>query len=173
MFSSFAEALGNFFGSFYYWFTVASLFASLFLILGIIYSVVQINRIRKKEKMFQSAAVLPVPTSASEAPELNPQWEHILSLSKSESEADWRLAIIEADIMLSDMMTRMQYKGETLGEKLKVVEKSDFNTIDNAWEAHKIRNQIAHSGSDFLLSKREVDRTIRLYESVFNEFHYI
>jgi len=36
-----------------------------------------------------------------------------------------------------------------MGDKLKAVEKSDFNSIELAWEAHKARNMIAHEGSDF------------------------
>jgi hypothetical protein len=56
---------------------------------------------------------------------------------------------------------------------MKSIEKSDFNSIDMAWEAHKIRNSIAHEGSDFLLNQREAKRVIGLYEIVFREFRYI
>ena len=63
--------------------------------------------------------------------------------------------------------------GDTIGDKLKAVEKSDFLTIDNAWEAHKARNQIAHDGADFQLNQREAMRIISLYESVFREFQMI
>jgi hypothetical protein len=53
------------------------------------------------------------------------------------------------------------------------VAKGDFKTLDAAWEAHKIRNAIAHEGSDFVLSQRESKRVIGLYEMVFNEFNYV
>jgi hypothetical protein len=173
-FSNIGGVLGDFFETFFYWLQVVSMFASLFLILGIIYSVVRINDIRRKEKEVLNMATIPT-VSAGDAPDTftNPRWEHVLSLAESDSEQDWRIAIMEADIMLDDMMTRMQYNGETLGEKLKTVEKSDFNTIDDAWEAHKVRNNIAHSGKEFILSKRDVDRTIALYRKVFEEFHFI
>lgn len=169
------ETLQNIFASFFFWLQIVSLFASLFIILGIIYSVVRINHIRKKERERFANAVTPVSANpeGGRAPEVNARWKHVLELSDSDSEQDWRMAIIEADIMLDEMMTRMQYDGETLGEKLKTVELSDFNTIDSAWQAHKVRNQIAHSGSDFVLSKREARRTIELYKSVFEEFHFI
>ena len=64
-------------------------------------------------------------------------------------------------------------KGESIGERLKVVETGDFDHIEEAWEAHKIRNAIAHQGSDFLLTKREAQRVLSLYESVFKEFEII
>ena len=101
------------------------------------------------------------------------KWQKILERSESENSSDWRLAIIEADIMLDDLLRQLQLPGDTMGDKLKAVEKSDFNTIESAWEAHKIRNMIAHDGSDFLVSQREIRRVISLYEAVFKEFHLI
>lgn len=101
------------------------------------------------------------------------KWKKILEHSESENSSDWRLAIIEADIMLDDLLRQLQLPGDTMGEKLKAVEKSDFNTIEMAWEAHKARNMIAHEGSDFLLNQREVRRIISLYEAVFKEFRLI
>ena len=67
----------------------------------------------------------------------------------------------------------MQLPGDGVGEKLKGIEESDFDHLEEAWEAHKIRNAIAHQGSDFLLTQREAKRIIRLYKSVFEEFDII
>jgi transposase len=60
-----------------------------------------------------------------------------------------------------------------MGERMKAIEKSDFNTIDDAWEAHKARNNIAHQGGGFALNQREARRIISLYERVFREFQLI
>lgn len=103
----------------------------------------------------------------------NPKWENILDQIESLNENDWKLAILEADIMLADILDRLPLPGETIGDKLKAVEESDFTTVDNAWEAHKIRNQIAHEGSSFMLNQREARRVIGLYRTVFEEFHVI
>ena len=100
----------------------------------------------------------------------NERWEKILKHTDSSNENDWRLAIIEADIMLDELLDNMSIDGETIGDKLKRVEKSDFTTLDKAWEAHKIRNEVAHQGSGFLLNQREAKRVIGLYEAVFEEF---
>jgi len=103
----------------------------------------------------------------------NERWERVLRHINSPNPADWRLAIIEADTILDEMVLRMGYKGETLGERLKNIEPSDFNTLNQAWEAHKIRNKIAHDGSEFELNRRKAMQTISLYEEVFHEFRYI
>lgn len=104
---------------------------------------------------------------------VNPKWAKVREHITSENPGDWRLAILEADIILDEMLDKMGYHGETIGEKLKMVEPSDFTSINSAWEAHKIRNSIAHEGSDFLISHREAERVIALFKEVFEEFKFI
>ncbi len=106
----------------------------------------------------------------AETPVVNARWENILDGLNSQNENDWRQVIMEADIMLSQLLDNMHLPGETMGDKLKAVEKEDFTTLDNAWEAHKIRNQIAHEGASFRLTDREAKRVVSLYMTVFEEF---
>ena len=101
------------------------------------------------------------------------RWQHIQDLIKSYNTNDWRQAIIEADIILEEMLDKMGYDGVTIGDKLKNVERSDFVTLDKAWAAHKVRNQIAHDGSNFKLSREVAEKTIKDFEEVFKEFYYI
>ncbi len=120
---------------------------------------------------------LPVPgLPIGEAPKTedvhNKRWAKIQGLIRSYNSNDWKQAIIEADIILDEMLKKMGYKGDSIGERLKTVEPSDFTTLDSAWEAHKFRNRIAHS-SDYNLSKDEAEDVIKLYEEVFKEFFYI
>ena len=103
----------------------------------------------------------------------NPKWKLVEEHTNSDDPNKWKLAILEADIILAEMLDKLSLPGESVGEKLKAVEVGDFNTIEQAWEAHKIRNAIAHQGSDFLLNQREVKRVIGLYEVVFREFKII
>ncbi len=103
----------------------------------------------------------------------NAKWKLVQEHIGSDDANKWKLAIIEADIILSELLDSMRLPGSGVGEKLKNIEASDFEHIEEAWEAHKIRNAIAHQGSDFLITQREAKRVIRLYESVFNEFKII
>lgn len=105
--------------------------------------------------------------------EKNDKWEQIIKYTNSENPSDWRQAIIEADVMLEELLRATGYEGESVGEMLKSVDKSDFLTIEDAWEAHKIRNAIAHSGGDFQLNEHETKRVITLFEKVFEEFNVI
>ena len=105
--------------------------------------------------------------------DVNPRWKRILDHSESIHENDWRQAIIEADIMLSEVLDNMGLPGDSIGDKLKAADTGSFTTIDNAWEAHKVRNRIAHDGSTFMLTQRLVRETISQYESVFREHKVI
>ncbi|KKU59226.1 MAG: hypothetical protein UX81_C0011G0015 [Parcubacteria group bacterium GW2011_GWA2_47_12] len=150
---------------------------SLVLLTGIGYSIIRIRQIRKREEEFFAGLAEVAPAKMGngatvEGPR-NMKWEKIQEHINSPNAADWRLAILEADILLDELLDAMKYRGESIGEKLKKIEQSDFTTLDLAWEAHRIRNQVAHEGSEFLLSDREARRVIKLYEEVFKEFQYI
>lgn len=101
------------------------------------------------------------------------KWNTVVDLITSPSESDWRMAIIEADTLLDQLTKDAGFIGETLGERLKNADPGLFRTLDFAWDAHKLRNQIAHQGSDLVVSRLEFERAVKFYEAVFLEFGYI
>lgn len=103
----------------------------------------------------------------------NKRWEDIKKHMASMNPSDWRMAILEADILLYEMLDQMGYDGDTVADKLKVIESSDFNTLDLAWRAHKVRNTIAHEGASYELSYQQAQNTIELYQKVFEEFYFV
>ncbi|MDP3735567.1 MAG: hypothetical protein Q8R39_04025 [bacterium] len=145
---------------------------SLILATLITYSIIRITQMRTEEREILRVHHEEVHRARAGAVR-NEKWQRVLAHIASPNQSDWRLAILEADIMLEEMMSGLGYHGETLADKLKSVEKSDFLTIESAWEAHRIRNEIAHAGGDFLLSEREAKRAIDLYRQVFDEFRCI
>ncbi len=103
----------------------------------------------------------------------NEKWLDIEAKINSMNPSDWRLAILEADILLDNMLIQMGLPGETLGERLKSADASFFSTISEAWTAHKIRNIIAHEGSSYDLTYNEARKAIDLFRRVFEEFYFI
>lgn len=101
------------------------------------------------------------------------QWDKVLKHIKSDSPGDWRVAIIEADNILDDLTKELDLVGDDLGQRLRNASPHHFKNLENAWEAHKIRNKIAHEGLAYDLSYREAKRAIELYESVFREAEFI
>lgn len=146
---------------------------SVLLIIGIIISVERLKSIRNREGAILNAKVEPAYTDVKTDPASSERFKHVLGLVDSENANDWRQAIIEADILLGILLDKQGYQGDGIGEKLRRVEKADFVTIDEAWEAHKVRNVLAHEGTNYALSKREAKRVVQLYKHVFEEFYFV
>ncbi len=171
-FSAIGQAIGRTFVNVFPSIQFIAIFLTLLFIMGIIYTSFRLHHIEKKYHLAQKIE-RNKQLNVYDEKIVNPKWQKVLGHVNGASPNDWRLAILEADILLGDMLEKMGYRGEGIGEMLKSIEENDFNTLNNAWEGHKIRNAIAHEGSDFILSQREAKRAISLYQSVFEEFHLI
>lgn len=152
-------------------FAAVSIFVSLLLLSIIIYCAVRIEQVRRFEELRFKAMAHPV--TGRDVSRAQMRWRRIIDEINGESEQGWRLAILEADIMLNELLDNLGYKGETMADKMRQVSRSQFNSIDDAWEAHRARNKIAHEGSNMPLSQREAQHVINLYERVFREFQFI
>lgn len=154
------------------WFKVFSVIASTILLAGIFHTRNRFVELNKAQQNYFYPKGISV-TRDIEGGVVDNRWQSIVEHADSENPNDWKVAILEADILLDELLDRLGYHGDSMGEKMKQIEKSDFLTLDKAWEAHKIRNAIAHEGSQFLINKREVLRVIELYKEVFDEFYYV
>lgn len=103
----------------------------------------------------------------------NETWEAIRTKFLSDNQSDWRLAIIEADIYMDRLLDEKGFRGDTTSDKLKQITPGDLASIQIAWEAHKVRNRIAHDGSAFELSQPEARRVLSYFEIVFRDLGVI
>jgi hypothetical protein len=103
----------------------------------------------------------------------NPRWSKTLNYIFSQHSSDWKLAIIEADSILEDLLKDLGFQGDTLGDRLKGATQGNFPQLSQAWEVHTIRNRIAHEGLAFELSHHEAKRVIAMYEQIFYSYGYI
>ena len=150
-------------------FVVLSFVLAALLMFGFIYASIrfgelsasQIEEIKEKEKLYAEM----YGTGAK-----NNRLADIDLHIGSNNPNDWKLAIIEADIILEKILDEAGYAGASIGDKLKSASPTQFTTIDDAWEAHKVRNKIAHEGGDFVLTKKLAQDTIHRYKRVFGEF---
>lgn len=146
-------------------------FITIILLYIIFYSSIRLREIREEEKKKKEAKLAVVAE-----PEIAPRhekWQVIQAHIFSNNQAEWRLAIIEADTILEELTLNIGLPGMTLGDRLKNATSTEFPNVQVAWEAHKVRNRIAHDGSAYELTQAEANRVIRMYEDVFNSFNYI
>ena len=150
-------------------YSIFAFIASFIFIVGIIYSYIRFNQLSEIEM--------------NRLLELERQWQEVYGEGKGDNQwhqvqkhiesinpNDWKLAIIEADIMLDKVLKDAGYAGNTVGERLKSASPVNFTTLQDAWDAHVIRNKIAHEGSDFIVTQRIAREAIIKYQRVFSEF---
>ena len=142
--------------------------------IGIIYCLEKIKKIRAKEKdIYELKIENGFETIDNGDRAMAHRWNSATQHINSENPNDWKQAIIEADIILDDLLDKLGYRGESIGEKLKRVNPGDMKTLNEAWEAHKVRNQIAHEGSSFNLTHHQAKQIIANYRKVFDEFYIV
>lgn len=74
-----------------------------------------------------------------------------------------KLAIIEADKLLDNVLKSLSMPGETLGERLKVACYKHPH-LRKVWSAHKLRNQLVHD-TTFELSQQQAKAAINDYRA--------
>lgn len=151
------------------------------LITVILYTLVRLYEIRREDKQkektssptIRQTVISGLPAAIDEDPEpyakANQTWESIRSKLLSDNASDWRLAIIEADIYLDKLLDQKGFHADTIGDKLKSITPDQLASIQIAWEAHKVRNRIAHEGADFNLTMPESRRVLSYFEIVFRD----
>lgn len=168
---SFDSAL-DFFSVIWTGYSIFAFFISALFIYGIIYSYIRIGQLSEAEEenlLEQEKMWKELHDGHIE----NQRWQSVQIHLESVNPNDWKLAIIEADVLLERMLEKAGYPGSTVGEKLKNASVRSFATLDDAWQAHRVRNQIAHGGADFVLTQKIAKETLILYERVFKEFDVI
>ena len=157
-------------------------FLSIFFITIIMYTSVRMFEIRKKEHVYlhhemheyaHHQAEKEEKAKQTDAVSTNQRWIQVLAYLFSQHASDWKLAIIEADSMLEELLDQLGFKGASLGDKLKSADQETFRGLTAAWEAHTIRNKIAHDGVAFDVTQREAKRVIAIYEQIFRGYGFI
>lgn len=158
------------------------------LIVAVIFLLVRLYELKKEDeekerilnanKVSTYASLTPssttsVDTVSSPSPKQNETWRHVRELLLSDNQSEWRLAIIEADIYMDRTLDSKGFHGETVGDKLKAISPAQLASVQIAWEAHKVRNRIAHDGSAFTLTMPEARRVLSYYEIVFRDLGVI
>lgn len=101
------------------------------------------------------------------------KWMEIKSKINSEAIEDRKEAILMADKILDEIFSGIGFKGDSLGEKLRQVELSDFKSLQDVLMACEIKDKIVHGGEGFEISKEETDEVLSKYEKGLKELKYL
>lgn len=90
------------------------------------------------------------------------RWLAIENSLERDNAASYTLAIFEADKLLDCALKERQFKGQTMGERMKAAQ-SSWGNANHIWSAHKIRNRLAHE-TDVALSRDVALRALSAYK---------
>lgn len=100
------------------------------------------------------------------------RWDKIRKKLESGNEADYKVAIIEADGAIGDLIRRMGYKGENMMERISNIPIGQLDRIDEIKEAHKVRNRIIHE-EKFAVNRETAEEVFAKYEHFLRQFEVL
>ena len=89
------------------------------------------------------------------------------SLTK-ENRQSYNMSVVEGDKLLDKALMEMGLSGRTMGERLKKCGKEKFSQTNAVWNAHKLRNQIAHEPG-FKLEYHQAKHALAVYKQALRD----
>lgn len=139
--------------------------------------VIATSVVRRRALMAQKPAEA-TPAAEGEMPPapargaLAARWAQVLKHLEAPQEAEWKIAVIEADKLVDDALARAGFPGESFGDRLTNIEPGALTSLDGVWWAHKIRNRLAHE-TDYFLRYTEARQALAYYEQALAELQLI
>jgi hypothetical protein len=100
------------------------------------------------------------------------RWLDIENRLKLQDNQQNKVAILEADKLVDEILFNIGYKGNNMKERLDSANANQIEEIDNLIEAHEIRNKIIYE-DNFYLDNEEAQRVIRLYKEFLDNIEII
>lgn len=120
-------------------------------------------RLKKNIKAALEAVSRDVEVFVQKKEEASKRWQEILDKLESDDESGFKMAVIEADKVFDELLKEAGYPGEDMGTRLKQITEDQLSNIDEVWQAHKVRNRIAHEPY-YQLNKRDAKRAVEIYK---------
>lgn len=113
-----------------------------------------------------------VSTAVPTAGVLRDRWNELLKNLDSTHEAQWKVAVIDADKLVDDALSKAGYPGDTFGDRLSNIQPGMLISLDGVWWAHKVRNRLAHE-VDYFLRYTEARQAVGYFEAALSELKLI
>lgn len=99
--------------------------------------------------------------------EYQTRWLKIKNSVNKDNPYSLNHAVVEADKLLDKAMHEMGISGNTMGERLKHAG-NKFSSLNAIWNAHKLRNAIAHE-PDFQLEYRQTLHALNVFSQALKD----
>jgi len=99
-------------------------------------------------------------------------WNQILERMGTEDNNNWKMAILESDQVLNEILKMSGYLGDSMDEKLEILTPAQLSNIEDVKRAHSVRNRIAKDPT-IEVEKKEVWEVMAVYEETFKQLNLI
>jgi hypothetical protein len=138
------------------------------LLANLILLIIQRNFIVNVKEGFTIGMNVPIELTTHRK-KLKKQWLKMKEALKSGEEAKYKIAIIEADEKIDNLLQRIGFEGENMTERLEKIHVGQLDNVAELQEAHAIKNRIVHE-DDFRIDQAEAERVFGLYEKFLDYF---
>jgi hypothetical protein len=104
--------------------------------------------------------------------ELLAAWNRVMDSFTSGTVQGRKLAVIEADKLVDNILKTAGLYGQTMMERLESAKPEGLASLDRVIRAHRLRNHIVHS-SDFEPTFEETEDAVGAYESFLKELQVL
>ena len=101
------------------------------------------------------------------ARQISKQWNRIKKRIETGAEADYKLAIIDSEDFLNEVLEKAGYEGKNFEESVQKSGKLLSSLYNDLMRAHEVRNSIVYA-PDFKLSADQAKKALADYESAIN-----
>ncbi len=96
------------------------------------------------------------------------RWSKIIRRIETGREAESKMAVIEADDILKEVLQKAGYKGEFLDDIFEEIDEKILPSIEDLKKVHEVRNNIVHD-PDYNLAVEQARNIIRVYQKALSE----
>lgn len=96
------------------------------------------------------------------------RWRSVIKKMEAGSSDSIRLAIIEADNIVGEVLEKMGLAGEHFAERLGGLRSENLGSFERVWSAHRVRNNLVHTPG-YVISTEEARDALAGYESFLRE----
>lgn len=99
------------------------------------------------------------------------RWKRIQKMADSGIESDYKLALIEADDLLQDVLKDKGFSGETFEERIKQAGEIQIPDLERVLQVHQTRNQVVYE-PDYQLGLERLREVLEVYKEAIKNIEF-
>jgi hypothetical protein len=110
----------------------------------------------------------PASHAAPSNPVILKHWTEIVQRANTGTPENLRWAVLEADSLVDLALKELRLPGDTMADRLANFRSEQIKSLDKLWDAHRLRNELAHTPG-FKLSTKQAERALIAFRDFLKE----